>query len=205
MEKQEEKKPRLLVFGSSVARGAYANNFHGWAYLLEKQLEDDWEVINFSESGSDTKRARQRLDIVKQTQAKVVIISLSLANEGFNNPNVVTQFTTNLRKLVDDIQAMKSIVVVGGVYPNGFARQFPWMYDRMKQANAIIAQWSDVDMMEILGHGEKENMRILLIQTQRDTKQCLRPLICPYLTNICKLIVNKRRHDPLLDPPFSDI
>jgi len=150
MEKQEEKKPRLLVFGSSVARGAYANNFHGWAYLLEKQLEDDWEVINFSESGSDTKRARQRLDIVKQTQAKVVIISLSLANEGFNNPNVVTQFTTNLRKLVDDIQAMKSIVVVGGVYPNGFARQFPWMYDRMKQANAIIAQWSDVDMIDFM-------------------------------------------------------
>lgn len=133
--------PRLVVYGSSVARGSGAAWDYGWARMLRDALHPrGWDVLNLSESGSDTERAMDRFPEVIAAQPACVLISLSLANEGFG-PN----FVKNIGRLVQCVKAIGATCVVASVYPNNECRTMPVLHAKLLDARAELLALAHVD------------------------------------------------------------
>ena len=79
----EDGLPVIVVIGSSVAQGCGASNFHGWSAQLANALRGRARLVNVAEGGADTGRTIQRFPhVVPQHRPAMVVIGLSLANEG---------------------------------------------------------------------------------------------------------------------------
>lgn len=144
---------KIVVFGSSVAFGQGATNYVGWASRLSAAMTArGYTMINKSVSGDTTTALINRFytDVVPENPS-IVIIGLSLANEGLiagNKANVYTQYLTNMRRLVAMCRARGYQVVVTGVYSNNdyTAADYPFLL----QADQELEQ-SDIPYVNFLG------------------------------------------------------
>jgi len=153
------KEKRIAVVGSSVATG-WVTTYHnemdmrgGWArWMSRAMLDREWATINLSSPGDTTERVLDRLDEeLFPLGVDVVIISLSLENEGIRKENpdaVFNKYMKNLKLIVDKCKTNDVIPVIGLCYANNqFEKKH---YEYIKKANGIISEW-DVESIDLLG------------------------------------------------------
>jgi hypothetical protein len=89
--------PLVVIVGSSVALGMYAPNDEGWTFMLKSELEKrGYDVYNHAVSGYNARYTpyKERSSKIRDTlkdfsntvipfSPDIVIVGLSLANEGF--------------------------------------------------------------------------------------------------------------------------
>ncbi len=125
----ETKTKKIIVFGSSVASGWISSlneqydMQNGWAYRLERFLKDkDYQVINKSIPGDNTDSALKRFEeAVIQEKPDILIISLSLSNEGLGTKpekEVIDSFINNLNKMIAKAEEKQIKVIIGSCYAN---------------------------------------------------------------------------------------
>lgn len=133
-----------MVLGSSVAAGCYDNSAtNGWVGHLERTIGPlGWVIQNLAESGTDTCYWLNRIPkmpVDKWQKVDVVIMSLSLANEGLGmgDPAEVQQrFTDNILRISKLLAALGPKVILGGVYPNNVYGKPE--YIALKEVNASL-------------------------------------------------------------------
>ncbi len=150
----------IAVLGSSVARGwvtsyeAKQDLLNGYAFRLERLLKPrGWKVVNISNPGDDTKDVLARIERdLLPTGAKIVIIGLSMSNEGLEtakNPDrVLKSYERGLKKIIQVCRKNGITPVVGLCYPND--NYDAKHYAVIKKMNARINTW-DVPSINFLG------------------------------------------------------
>ncbi len=137
-------KGKIVIIGSSVATDApdhwaclFREGLHSIGKLIYAAMtERGWVVINMAVSGFNTRDTIQEFPYVIPEKPNIVIVALSLANEGniiisysYNigmvgtNERAVKSFLDGMRKLVDMIKEIGAIPVLGSPYPNNL---FPY-------------------------------------------------------------------------------
>ncbi|MEH1787133.1 MAG: DUF1796 family putative cysteine peptidase [Nostoc sp.] len=125
---EESKGLKIVVIGSSVALGHKAWFLKGWVWLLAQALQQKYghKLLNVSEVGANVSRTIARFpSVVTPEQPDVVIIALSLGNEGLaycpphERRAVQRRFESGLQQLVKMTRDIGAIPILGGVYPNG--------------------------------------------------------------------------------------
>lgn len=118
---------RVAICGSSVAFGWRAAGDRGWAQLLAEalQLRYGHQIVNVAVHGYTTQKTRadfQRL--VASIRPDVVVIGLSLANEGLSWKSArlwrvtARSFQNGIRGLLREVEAIQASPVLGDVYPH---------------------------------------------------------------------------------------
>lgn len=151
---------RLVVYGSSVAKGAGAKDFNGWAAHLGRVLKKrgGWKYINESVSGDTTKKVIARFeDDLLAAKPDVVVLGLSLANEGIRGHDpaaIYQQFRRNMHRLIQMCRKHNIAIVVTNCYPNG--RYTPEQYAYIRNFNAELALWNvpSIDFMGAVGDAD---------------------------------------------------
>ena len=145
---------KLVVYGSSVARGAGAKNSYGWAAMLKDALEKrgGWSVVNKSIGGDNTTKllGRFKTDLLPE-KPDVVVIGLSLANEGLRGSepeSIYKKYRRNMRKLVQLCHKNHIIPVITNCYPNGSYTDAQYSY--IKNFNTELSRWN-VASIDFLG------------------------------------------------------
>lgn len=119
---------KILVIGSSVAVGQKAWLLAGWASLLAQTVQQKYghRLINVSEVGANVSRTIDRFgSVVAPEQPDIVIIALSLGNEGLAHcpPHqrraIQRRFESGLQQLLQLTRALGARPILGGVYPHG--------------------------------------------------------------------------------------
>ncbi|WP_243147296.1 DUF1796 family putative cysteine peptidase [Scytonema sp. UIC 10036] len=119
---------KIVLIGSSVARGHKAWLLKGWAWLLGQALQQTYghQLVNVSEVGANVSRTIQRFaSVVTPEKPDVVIIALSLGNEGLaycpphERRAIQRRFESGLQKLVKMTREIGARPILGGVYPHG--------------------------------------------------------------------------------------
>lgn len=148
-------KPRITVFGSSVASGAVAEKSRGYWYMLDDLLEHrGWEVTSCSRGGDRTTRILDRFPKLLTHEADYVFIGLSLANEGIREKDqtgrdkVFEQFRTGMLSLIKLMRQNNMKPVVGLCYAHSYYR--PEEYEYVKKMNVLMNSW-DVPSANFLG------------------------------------------------------
>jgi lysophospholipase L1-like esterase len=146
---------KILVIGSSVAVGQKAWLLKGWASLLGQAVQQKYghRLINVSEVGSNVGRTIDRFgSVVTPEQPDVVIIALSLGNEGLahcpphQRRTVQRRFESGLQQLLQMTRALGARPILGGVYPHGdyIAEHYELLQDthnRMLTWGVPILDW----------------------------------------------------------------
>ena len=107
------------MVGSSVAEGQHASQRRGWAYHLGIALQrqhPQCEFVNAAISGFDSLCMRRHLPfVIEQQQPTVVIIALSLANEGLigTRDKALASFEANMRHMINHCHNQGIKVVFG--------------------------------------------------------------------------------------------
>ncbi len=151
---------KLVIFGSSVAKGTGAKKNYGWANRLKAFLEKkNWIVINKSIGGNNTidLLARFKRDLL-QEKPDVVIIGLSMANEGLirNPEKVYGQYVSNMKKLIQLCRKYNIIPMVSNCYPHGSYTQEHYNY--IRKFNEELNSWPVVSF-DFLGTVDDGNGR----------------------------------------------
>lgn len=117
---------RVAICGSSVAFGWRAHADQGWAARLAEALQRyGHQTVNVAVHGYTTQKTRadfQRL--VASMKPDVVVIGLSLANEGLSWKSarlwraVARSFQNGIRGLLAEVEAIEASAVLGDVYPH---------------------------------------------------------------------------------------
>ncbi|MBD2495895.1 DUF1796 family putative cysteine peptidase [Nostoc sp. FACHB-280] len=146
--KDESDSLKVVVIGSSVALGHKAWLFHGWTGLLEEALQQKYghKVVNVSEAGANVSRTIARFaSVVTPEQPDVVIIALSLGNEGLaycaphERRSVQRRFESGLQQLVKMTRKLGALPILGGVYPNNnYSSEHYWL---LKDTHNRILNW----------------------------------------------------------------
>lgn len=123
-----EKKKKVVIIGSSVAKGYGATDEYGWTKYLEDALEEnkEFEVSNKSISGNNSQDVIDRFERdVTSEEPDIVVIGLSLANEKFvsastatEKETICTKYKNNIEILCTKIREIKAIPIIGSCYPN---------------------------------------------------------------------------------------
>ncbi|HEY9828923.1 MAG TPA: DUF1796 family putative cysteine peptidase [Stenomitos sp.] len=117
---------KIVVIGSSVALGCSAWLLRGWAWHLGQALQPyGHQLVNVSEVGANVERTIARFSqIVVPEKPDIVIIALSLGNEGFASclphyrRTLQQRFENGLLRLIKLTQQAGALPVLGAVYPN---------------------------------------------------------------------------------------
>ena len=118
---------KIAVIGSSVAWGQKAWLLAGWAGQLGHALQDKYghQLVNVAEVGANIGRTISRFDaVVTPERPDLVIIALSLGNEGFahchprDRRTVQRRFESGLQQLVKMTRDIGARPILGGVYPH---------------------------------------------------------------------------------------
>lgn len=144
---------KIVVFGSSVAYGYGSPSWNGWATRLSVAMTArGYTMVNKSIGGDTTAALINRFytDVVSENPG-IVIIGLSLANEGlmtYNRVVVYNQYIAGIRRLVAMCREMGYKVVVTGVYSNNdyTAADYPYLI----QADQEL-EYSDIPYINFLG------------------------------------------------------
>jgi len=155
----KEDEIRIAVIGSSVACGAFAQNDQGWAYQLQKALSRrsrKYKVFNVAQSGTDTSATKSRFhSVISPIHPHIVIISLSLANEGllYRGKGACLSFESGLKKLIQFTQEAGAIPILGSVYPNN--SYLPKHYGWLKETNQEMKKWgfTIIDFLSAMDDG----------------------------------------------------
>jgi Starch binding domain/GDSL-like Lipase/Acylhydrolase family/Putative papain-like cysteine peptidase (DUF1796) len=146
---------KILVIGSSVALGYKAWMFRGWSWLLEQSLRLKFghRVVNVSEVGANVGRTIARFpSVVAPEQPDIVIISLSLGNEGLahcpphQRKAVQRRFEGGLQQLVKMTRDLGALPILGSVYPhNDYCAEHYLLlrdtHNRMLNSNVMVLDW----------------------------------------------------------------
>lgn len=148
---------KIVVIGSSVALGCNAWLLQGWVWLLEQALQQKYghRLVNVSESGANVSRTITRFgSVVTPEQPDVVIIALSLANEGlaFCPPHerraIQRRFESGLQQLVNMTRKLGALPILAGVYPNNnYSPEHYWL---LQETNNRMLNWG-VPVLNWLG------------------------------------------------------
>ncbi|MEH2219903.1 MAG: DUF1796 family putative cysteine peptidase [Nostoc sp.] len=146
---------KIVVIGSSIALGHKAWFLKGWVWLLAEALQQKYghQLVNVSEVGANVSRTIARFgSVVTPEQPDIVIIALSLGNEGlaYCPPNerrtVQRRFESGLQHLVKITRDIGAIPILGGVYPNGdYSLEHYWLlrdtHKRMLSWDVTVLDW----------------------------------------------------------------
>ncbi|KKD36712.1 MAG: DUF1796 family putative cysteine peptidase [Limnoraphis robusta] len=119
---------KIAVVGSSVAIGCSSWLLRGWAWHLEKALHEKYGhiLVNLSELGANVSTTIDRFPlIVAPEQPDIVIIALSLGNEGLaycpphQQRAVQRRYERGLQQLVKMTKELGAMPILAGLYPNG--------------------------------------------------------------------------------------
>jgi len=139
-------KPKITVFGSSVASGAAADDHKGYWFSLKELLEPrGWEVSGCSRGGDRTSRILDRFDDLLSHKPDYVFIGLSLANEGIREKNsdlqdaVYVQYKWGVKGIIALLRGQGIEPVVGLCYPHGQYTSVEIEY--VRRMNLLINQW----------------------------------------------------------------
>ncbi len=154
---------KIVVIGSSVADGHKAWLLKGWVKLLEETLQQKYghRVVNVSEVGANVTRTIDRFaEVVTKEQPDIVIIALSLGNEGLaycpphERRAIQRRFESGLLTLVKMTRALGARPILGGVYPNG--GYSPEHYFLLKDTHNRMLNWgvAILDWLAPLDNGQ---------------------------------------------------
>ncbi|MEH2410097.1 DUF1796 family putative cysteine peptidase [Nostoc sp.] len=146
---------KIVVIGSSVALGHKAWFLRGWVWLLAQALEQKYghKLVNVSEVGANVGTTIARFpSVVTPEQPDIVIIALSLGNEGLAQcpPHqrrvVQRRFESGLQHLVKMTRDIGAIPMLGAVYPNGdYSLEHYWLirntHNRMLSWGVTVLDW----------------------------------------------------------------
>lgn len=119
---------KIVVIGSSVALGCNAWLLRGWASYLEQELHQKYghQLVNVSEVGANVTTTLARFSqVVAPEQPDIVIIALSLGNEGlaycppYQQRAAQRRFESGLQQLIKMTKELGARPILGGVYPHG--------------------------------------------------------------------------------------
>jgi len=126
---QSEQGLKVVVIGSSVAMGCSAWMLRGWAWQLGQTLHAHFghQLVNRSELGANVSSTIARFSqVVAPEQPDIVIIALSLGNEGLASSTsqqqrkaIQRRFENGLQQLIKMTRELGALPILGGVYPNG--------------------------------------------------------------------------------------
>jgi hypothetical protein len=142
----------VTFFGSSVCLGASADDNHGYGWQRFNIGAIDtvkYEYFNCSTGGDNTIKVEKEDRITNKlypTEPDIVVIGLSLANEGIRTPQnnngreqIVEQFRTRLLAMADSLNSMGIRPVVVNCYAHSYFNKA--QYDFTKKMNRIINTW----------------------------------------------------------------
>lgn len=157
----------IVVLGSSVAAGfgASPQETNGWAWRMKTLLETPpsvvpgsqvaWNIHNASVPGNNTTAVINRFQndvAIPRAGADVVIISLSLANEGLagsSNPQAVfDSFKNGIGEIVSRCRAANMYPVVTLCYPQN--QYTAGEYSYVRRMNLLLNTWN-VPSINMLG------------------------------------------------------
>ena len=157
----------IVVLGSSVAAGVGASpqNTDGWAWRMKTLLETPppvvpgslvaWNVHNASVPGNNTTAVINRFQndvATPRAGADVVLISLSLANEGLvGSPNpqpVFDSFKNGITEIIQRCRNANMYPVVALCYPQNLYNAEQYAY--VRRMNVLLNTW-DVPSVNLLG------------------------------------------------------
>jgi lysophospholipase L1-like esterase len=161
----------VVVVGSSVAYGYGATDpSQGWANRLGTMLTTQapltpgstvtWKFANASVSGNNTANvlSRYQNDVaVAHPNAKIVLIGLSLANEGLvgsTNPQpVYDSFKNGMNQIIADVRAQGAYPMYSLCYPQGTYNADQYTY--VKRMNLLMNSWGmpSVNLLGALDDG----------------------------------------------------
>jgi lysophospholipase L1-like esterase len=154
---------KIVVIGSSVALGHKAWLFKGWVWLLGQALQQKYghRLVNVSEVGANVSRTINRFaSVVTPEQPDVVIIALSLGNEGLaycpphERRAVQRRFESGLQQLVKMTRDIGARPILGGVYPNGdYESEHYWL---IRDTHNQMLNWgvTGLDWLAALDNGQ---------------------------------------------------
>jgi len=126
-----EKRPeglKVVILGSSVARGHKAWMMQGWASQLGQALHQHYghQVVNVSEVGANVSRTIARFpSVVTPENPDIVVIALSLGNEGFayckpeERQAIQQRFESGLQQLLKMTWDIGARPILTSIYPHG--------------------------------------------------------------------------------------
>jgi hypothetical protein len=149
---------KIAVIGSSVAKGHKAWMFKGWASQLAESLQEKYghQVVNLSEAGANVSKTIACFpSVIAPEQPDVVIIALSLGNEGLaycqphERRGAQRRFESGLQQLVKMTRALGARPILGGVYPHGdYNSEHYWLlrdtHQRMLNWGVPVLDWLGV-------------------------------------------------------------
>jgi len=148
---------KIVVLGSSVALGCSAWLLKGWAWHLEQKLHEAYghQLVNVSALGANVSTTIERFaQIVIPQKPDIVILALSLGNEGFaycppqHLRAVQRRFENGLQQLVKMIRELGAHPILGSVYPH---RDYtPDHYPLLWETHHRMLTW-DVPVLDWLG------------------------------------------------------
>jgi lysophospholipase L1-like esterase len=148
---------KIVVIGSSVAVGHNAWLFNGWAKRLGQRLKEkyDHQLVNVSKLGSTVGSTLDRFNaVVTPEQPDIVIIALSLGNEGLAHcaPQArraaQRRFESGLQQLIKLTRQLGARPMLGAVYPHG--DYTPEHYALLQDTHQRMLTWG-VPILDWLG------------------------------------------------------
>lgn len=167
---------KIVVLGSSVAAGTGASTqSEAWAYRFKTLMETQtpivpgsaakWQVANASIGGDTTPKvlARFQNDLVNAyPDADIVIIGLSLANEGLVGASgagaqaVYDSFKAGLAQIISQCREKGYYPVISLVYPND--NYTAEQYALVKKMNVLLNTW-EIPSVNFLGTTDNNSGR----------------------------------------------
>jgi lysophospholipase L1-like esterase len=154
---------KIVVIGSSVALGHNAWLVQGWANELGQRLQEKYghHLINLSKVGANVSSTIDRFPtVVAPENPDVVIIALSLGNEGFTHcpPHdrraLQRRFESGLQQLVKMTRQLGARPILGGLYPNGhYTPEHDWL---LQDTHRRMLTWGVpiLDWLAVLNDGQ---------------------------------------------------
>jgi lysophospholipase L1-like esterase len=150
---------KVAIFGSSVAKGYGADKEYGWANRWGEILKTkNWDYVNKSIGGDNTSKLLSRIDIdILSEHPDVVVIGLSLANEGIRGKNplsVYRGYVKNLKKIIQILHKNNIVPIISNGYPHG--AYTPEQYQFAQKFNEELALWPvySIDLMGAMDDGQ---------------------------------------------------
>ncbi len=161
--KQESAGLKIMAIGSSVAAGHKAWLLNGWVAQLAKSLQQKYghQLINVSEVGANTTRTIARFPtVIAPEQPDIVIIALSLGNEGLaycppqERRILQRRFESGIQRLIKMVRDLGALPVLGGVY--GHNHYSAAHYQLLKDTHYRMLNWGIpvLNWLEAVDDGE---------------------------------------------------
>jgi len=154
-------KIHVTFFGSSVCYGASAENHHGYGWqVFHSGAIDTTTFIYFNAStgGDNTLKVEKEKRITKKllpTNPDIVVIGLSLGNEGIRTPQddngreqILEQYRSRLLSMADSFNSMGIKPVIVNCYTHTYFTDAHYEYT--KRMNRLINTW-EYPSINVLG------------------------------------------------------